>query len=67
LQDEVASDVLNSSVNRKYDGSALKREIINQGIIGNVTNEEWFYGYTAFNRVLPNGILYDSDAVITYP
>lgn len=63
LQDEKARDELQSSVNRNYDGTQLKKEVINQADPDN----EWKFGYTSFNRVLPQGILSDSNAEITYP
>lgn len=55
-------DIL-GSINRRADGSSLKIEVINQADSEN----QYKFGYTSFNRVLPNGILTDSNAVITYP
>ena len=55
-------DVL-GSINRRADGSSLKIEVINQADSEN----QYKFGYTSFNRVLPNNILTDSNAVITYP
>ena len=52
-----------ASVNRHISGTMLKKEIIDQANDDN----PYTYGYTAFNRVLPNGVLSDSNAVITYP
>ena len=51
------------SINRCADGSSLKVEVINQADPEN----EYKFGYTSFNRVLPDGVLTDSNAVITYP
>lgn len=55
-------DVL-GSINRRANESSLKVEVINQADSEN----QYKFGYTSFNRVLPNNILTDSNAVITYP
>jgi hypothetical protein len=55
-------DVL-GSINRRANESSLKVEVINQADSEN----QYKFGYTSFNRVLPDNILTDSNAVITYP